>query len=186
METLGIVLSSAFIATVLSSAVTIYISRLGYKDAYYTKLIDKRLLAHDEIGALISVLKTSIQDPESQDRRTYHQIFAFGYEHFCKVTAMFGSDTHSQWVTNRTREALLKINREFFRCSLLYNEFGEDLVRVGKTEYKEIARLRDELEEALLSELPELHKIDKFLAGKSVEKAISEVDLMKRPSGDES
>jgi hypothetical protein len=186
VETLGIVLSSAFIATVLSSAVTIYISRLGYKDAYYTKLIDKRLLAHDEIGALISVLKTSIQDPESQDRRTYHQIFAFGYEHFCKVTAMFGSDTHSQWVTNRTRAALLKINREFFRCSLLFKEFGDDLVRVGKTEYKEIAGLRDELEEALLSELPELHKIDKFLAGKAVEKAISEVDLMKRPSGDES
>lgn len=71
METLGIVLSSAFIATVLSSAVTVYVSRLGYKDAYYEKLIDKRLLAHDEIGALISVLKTSIQDPQSTDRRTY-------------------------------------------------------------------------------------------------------------------
>lgn len=186
METLGVIFSSAFIATVLSSAVTIYISRLGYKDAYYTKLIDKRLLAHDEIGALITVLKTSIQDPESLDRRTYHQIFAFGYEYFCKVTAMFGSDTHSQWVTNRTRQALLKINREFFRCSLLYKEFDDDLIKVGKDEYMEIARLRDELEEALLSELPELHKIDKFLAGKSVEKAVSEVDLMKRPSGDDS
>ena len=186
METLGIVLSSAFIATVLSSAVTVYVSRLGYKDAYYEKLIDKRLLAHDEIGALISVLKTSIQDTESADRRTYHQIFSFGYEDFCKVTAMFGSDTHSQWVTNQTREALLKINREFFRCSLLYKQFNNDLVKVGKTEYKEVARLRDELEESLLAELPELHKIDKFLADKSVEKEVSETDLMKRPSGDES
>ena len=185
METLGIVLSSAFIATVLSSAVTVYVSRLGYKDAYYEKLIDKRLLAHDEIGALISVLKTSIQDPQSADRRTYHQIFALGYDNFCKITAMFGSDTHSQWVTNRTRKALLKINREFFRCSLLYDQFNEDLVKVGKTEYQEIARLRDELEESLLAELPDLHKIHKFLASKSVEKEISETDLMKRPSGDE-
>lgn len=56
----------------------------------------------------------------------------------------------------------------------------------GKSEYKEIAKLRDELEEALLSELPELHKIDKFLAGKTVEKKISETDLKRRPSGDES
>lgn len=186
METLGIVLSSALIATVLSSAVTIYVSRLGYKDAYYKKLIDKRLLAHDEIGALISLLKTSIQDPDSSDRRTYHQIFAFGYDNFCKVTALFGSDAHSQWVTNRTSEAQLKVNREFFRCSLLFKELGDDLVAVGKSEYKEIAKLRDELEEALLSELPELHKIDKFLAGKTVEKEISEIDLKRRPSGDES
>ena len=186
METLGIIISSAFVATVLSSAVTIYISRLGYKDAYYEKLIDKRLLAHDEIGTLISLLKTSVQDPESSDRRTYHQIFALGYDNFCKVTAVFGADTHTQWVTNRTREALLKINREIYRCHLLYKEFDEDLIGVGKTEYEEIARLRDELEEALLSELPELHKIDAFLAGKSVEKQISEVDLKKRPSGIES
>ena len=185
MEIVGVILSSAIVATVLSSLVTIYISRLGYKDKYFEKLIDKRLLAHEELYAVVNSLKIAVQDTESEDRRTYHQIFSMDYDNFSRFTAHSSSQNNSFWISDDTKKAAIDLNREFFRCHLLFQETG-DLVEVGRQEYREVARIRDQLEKCLLAELPSLHKIEVFLSNKTIETQVAKVDLKKRPSDAES
>jgi len=180
MKTLGILLSSGIIALIVSSFVSVYLSRLGYKQKYYERIIDRRMSAHDELQALVKILKISVVDLASGDARSYHQIFT-DQDLFASAYVQASSMNHAFWISDSTRKAHIDLNRELFRCHSLF-EKTNDLIEVGKTEYKEIAQIRDLLEESLLRELPHLHKIDKFFKSKKVENEIVQEDVGLRPS----
>jgi hypothetical protein len=181
MEVLG-VLSSALAVAALSAVVTIYVSKLSYKQKYYEKIVERRLQAYEEISGFIGSLKTTIHESVGEDRRPYHSVFSYGFDDFVIATHGALSDTVKFWISNSTNKAILDLNKEFYRCSLLYRELDGDLIEVGRREYQEVARLRDILENASNHELLGLHDVPKFLKNRSIETVFTKYDLKQRPS----
>jgi len=174
-----LVLSSAVVGAVISSIITLYVAERNYRNEYYKRIIEKRFQAHEHLNSLISVLKTAVPD---NDGRSYHDIFSGDGGEYKSLMVELAKNGPDFWVTNRTRSAILELNKEFFRCHLLLEEMRGDSVEVGKKEYVEIGKLRDKLEDSLLNELPTLHKVKRFLREKSVVKDSALFDLKKRPS----
>lgn len=179
MIILAVILSSAVIAAVISSIMTLYVTERHFRNEYYKKIIEKRFHALEYLNWLISLLKIAIPD---KDGKTYHAIFSDDGSEYKKVMSELANKCSDFWVSNKTQSAILKLNKEFFRCHLLLEESNGDAIEVGKREYFEIGKLRDNLEENVLGELPTLHKVRRFLREKNVKKDYASFDLKKRPS----
>jgi hypothetical protein len=179
MQDLNLILASSVIAAAVSSFFTLYLSERNFRNDYYKAIISKRFGALEGLREIIDILKIAI--PETNG--SYHAIFGWNendYIHFTNKVAS-GQDI-SFWVCDETKDALLALNKEFFRCSVLQDQDGLSLIEVGKLEYQEIGKLRDNLEIQVLKELPNVHKVHRFLRGKKVENAYLEYDLKDRPS----
>lgn len=179
MDVLALILSSAVVSAIFSSIATLYVTERNYRNEYYKKIIEKRFRAHEFLNEVISRLKVSVPD---SDRKSYHAIFGRTRNEYQEFTIELATNGPDFWVTNRTRDAILDLNKEFFRCNLLLDERNGNLEEVGKMEYEEIGKLRDKLEDCLLSELPSLHKVRRFLKDKEVIKQYGVFELKKRPS----
>jgi len=183
MTAIGLILSSAVVGAIFSSIVTLYVTERNYRNEYYKKIVEKRFQAHELLNGVISRLKIAVPD---KDGKSYHSIFAGTSEEYEAFMIELATNGPDFWVMDKTRGALLELNKELFRCHLLLNEMNGNLKEVGKKEYVEIGKLRDKLEDYMLSELPSLHKVRQFLKGKTVTKVYGVFDLKKRPSEYES
>ena len=179
-------LSGAVIATIISavvsSLVTLHVTERNYRNLYFKKIVDKRFKALESINNIINKLKIAIPDT---DERCYHNIFGWSKEEYALFVLEFANEEMGFWLTNETRSALLRLNKEFYRCHLLLDEMNDNLVEVGKNEYMEIGKLRDDLEHCMLSELPSLYKVNEFIKNKSVIKEYGKYNLWRRPSDGE-
>lgn len=179
MNTIWLILSSAVVGAIFSSIATLYVTERNYRNEYYKKIVEKRFQAHEFLNGVISRLKIAVPD---KDGRSYHTIFVGTREEYEAFMVDLAANGPDFWVTNKTQEALLELNKELFRCHLLLNEMNSNLIEVGKKEYEEIGKLRDKLEDSMLSELPSLHKVRQFFHSKTVIKDYGLFDLKKRPS----
>lgn len=178
MDAIGLILSSAVVGAMFSSFATLYVTERNYRNEYYKIIVEKRFQAHEVLNGIISKLKIAIPDT---DGRSYHTIFAGTTEEYDAFMVGLAVNAPDFWVSRKTRETLLELNKEFFRCHLLLNKMDGNLKEIGKMEYKVIGGLRDKLEKCLLSELPSLHKVRNFLKRKTIIEDYNVFDLRERP-----
>jgi len=158
---------------------TLYVTERNFRNEYYKKIIEKRFQALEYLNGLISLLKIAVPD---KDGKSYHAIFSEDGSEYKNIMSELANKGSDFWVTAKTQSAILALNKEFFRCHLLLEEMNGNAIEVGKKEYFEIGKHRDNLEASVLGELPTLHKVRCFLRNKNVKKDYFSFDLKKRPS----
>lgn len=163
-----IILTSTVVATIVTSIFTlvlnVYLKKIDYKNEYYKKVIQKRIEAYEFLENQIVRLKQSTLD--DRDGKAYHIIFAHGEEYYISsMTPTIQTSAYSLWIHVDTFEVFNKLKSIFFDISFSLNNSNnrnEDLIIMGKKYYREIALIRDELEQCVRNDYLNLHKIEEF------------------------
>lgn len=183
-------LSSLFSGAIIGALITAVIGALltgyfniktkdkEYRNSYSKMILEKRLYAYEELNSLINSLYTSALDGD--DSKAYHIIFHSEdrFKNFLKD--VYSITFIKFWLSDRTNNYLQKLFTEFQMCLDLIDN-GENVIFIGKKEYKFIGEIRDNLEQSLLNDMKELYKIDKFFNEKEIETVFKETNLSERP-----
>lgn len=174
------ILSSTLVSAIVSGIITLYMKRVDYKQEYYKQIINKRLEAYSYIETQLSVLKSSTLDTESRDPHPYYMIFAFGYEKYLEFQQnLFTAISKNIWINQETSESLDKLSRLFFKITSSIKDITdrEELIKLGKIYYKEIAALRYEIEILCRNDLFFLYNFKDLKKNKKREKQFIEIDI---------
>lgn len=175
MEIFITLLSGAFIGTIITGLFNIYSKHKEYKHSYLKMVLEKRILAYENLNTIISELKIStITKSEA-----YHIIFNNKDDFNKFYSILIKTQKYELWLSNEVRDCFLKLFQELTRCLVLSEQ--DNLVEIGKKEYTFIGKLRDQLESNLINDFKTLYNIDSFLNKKIVITSYEQRDLRDKP-----
>lgn len=155
----------ALIAPLITGYFNIFVKKKEFENEYFKQIVSKRLEAYEELNKLIYILKGSVQD---NDGKAYHLIFQDEKNFMDFYALLYNNRINSFWFSENLNQYMLKLFNELGKCSakkqcnkLLYTE-------IGKSVYKDLAMLRDNLEKEQVLDLPNLYDIKHFLKNKKV------------------
>ncbi|MCS4164771.1 hypothetical protein [Sphingobacterium sp. BIGb0116] len=162
MENIQIVFTSTLIAGLVSAIVTYFfnirLKREDYKNEFYKKILDKRMIAYGYLEAQIAVMKTTILD---DDNCAYHYIFSQGMDKFHEFSKnLHLAMSYSLWINDNTVKKMENLNDLFLKIDANSND--KNLISNAKENYQLVAKLRRELEQTLRDDMINLHKIEGF------------------------
>jgi len=162
MDTILIsILSGSLTAALVSGIFSIYAQKNNYKNDYYKYVIKKRIEAYEYIENFIVTIKGAAYD--DTDNKSYHMIFTQDYDWFVeRQSKLWLAITFGTWIENDTLSALTELTRMFVGIKPTDN-----LVDFGKVKYKEIAILRDKIENLSKRDILSLYDIKAFRKKKS-------------------
>lgn len=162
MDTILIsILSGSLAAAIVSGLFSIYTQKSSYKNEYYKYIIKKRIEAYECIEEFIITIKGATYD--KTDNKCCHMIFSQDYNWFIeKQSKLWLAITFGTWIENDTLDALTELNRMFVGI-----KSTDNLLEFGKGKYKEIAALRDKIENLAKRDILSLHNIKAFRKKKS-------------------
>ena len=157
--------------TVLSSIVSVIGALLAgwfslrtkqneYANAYYKLVLERRLLAYEQVEGLIMQIKVTVVD--NDDKRPYHILFSKDDDHGAVYELLFAVMSSALWVS----DDLFDLTRELNVLIYSGTNLGEGLIGFGKQNYKTIAELRTKMEIAHMRDMLTLHEVPKFLRSK--------------------
>lgn len=151
------IISSSVIATILSSAINYYLKKQDFKNEYFKKIIDKRLNSYEWLENQIGILKNSVLD--EKDGQPYHRIFSLGQDYYLKsIESMSLTNSNNTWLNSLTNEKFTELLHLINKISFEFDTSSEaGLISAGKKYYKDIARLRDELENLTINDFIKLY-----------------------------
>ena len=161
------VLSTSAVSAVAGAALAgIYALRLKrseYINDFYKIVVNKRVIAYEQLEALIVELKTSVV---GDDKRAYHLPFASedgsGWE---SLHVLLNEVTSKGlWISDEAVEKIRALNYRLLRQSK-----PEDLIEFGKENYEAFATLRAALERILAKDMLRLYDVKSFLTTKNKE-----------------
>lgn len=165
MENIRLILTSTFVAGIVSALVSYFISiklkKLDFKNEYYKEILKKRLVAYQYIESQLAVLKTVVLD--KNDNKPYHMMFSYSdVEFFDFQKNMIMAISFSLWIDDETTENLEKLNELFYNLNLkTEGKSNFELTNLGKKYYQHISDLRFQLENSTKRGLYNLHDIEK-------------------------
>jgi hypothetical protein len=168
------ILTSSLIATILSSAISAYISyyikKVEFRNEYYKIVIQKRIEAYELLESQIARLKQSTLDTDS---KAYHTVFAYDSKYFLEsITPAIKATSYSIWINPDTLDTFYKLKDVLIEISFnIQPEMPSGLILEGKRNYKKIALIRDELEFKVRRDILTLYKLDDL---KSIRRKIKE------------
>lgn len=155
------VLSGSLAAALVSGIFSIYTQKRSYKNEYFKYVIKRRIEAYEHIEDFIATIKGAAYD--SIDNKCYHIIFSQDYNWFIeRQSKLWLAITFGVWIENDTLYALTELSRLFSKV-----KSTDDLVSFGKEKYKEIATLRDKIENFSKRDILSLYDIKSFRKKKS-------------------
>ncbi len=169
IDIIALVLTSSLLSAGLTSVVNWYIHKNNYRNDYYKKLLDKRLVAYENVQDLLSFLTGTLQ---LEDGRLCVFELANGQEHFGKfLTKLFYTIENSVWLSEKTSDLLFQLNLFFLKeidNVIDENEnYDQQLMELGVLYRSKIKQLRFDLQQQLYIDLSSLHKINKFTRPKT-------------------
>lgn len=164
-----VIISSSVVATLLSTLLTWFINhrikKQEFKNEYYKILIKKRVSTYELLEKQISILKFTIMD---EDQLSYHDVFSQGLNYFISSTNYVKLATeNSLWLNEKTSVKLSKLSH-FLNRILFRNPSESELREIGKKEYRNLAILRDELENLTRNDLLRLYDFKQISNKKKV------------------
>ena len=135
-----------------------------YENEYFSEVMKKRITAYEHIEALIRMLKLTAV---GEDKQPYHLLFAIEADKMtaCQLAANISAE--ALWISDKA----FKKSRDFSDLIYSLDDHPDGVIDFGKTHYRKIAVLREELERIVAKDLVDLHNVRKFLKSKSKRKA---------------
>lgn len=130
-----------------------------YANTYYKLVLERRLVAYEEVEQLITRIKVAVLD---KDQRPYHLLFSKNDDQEELYKLLFAVMSRALWFSDELFERTRELN------VLIYSRTrdGSCLVEFGKTNYREIAELRTKIEKLHARDMLTLHEVPKFLRSK--------------------
>lgn len=147
---------SAIIGALIAGSYHLRSKRNEYVNEYFKTVIQRRLAAYEQLERLIISLKTAVIDT---DNKPYHLLFSDDEDLLAAYKLLSDAMQHSLWLSDAAFEKVRDLNYKVFRLSR--SESGA--IQFGKENYKEIAKLREELEKVLAIDMLSLHNVENFL-----------------------
>jgi hypothetical protein len=168
MEPLTLILSSSVVAAVVSglvsSGMSVYTQRRGFAHEYYRQVLNRRLAACEAVEVVLNMFKLTVP----VDKGMCH-LPLVGHKPCQDANAAISrAFAQSLWLSPEAKTQLLEFQRLVGRVQQEGAGSDEEITEAGARAYMEIATQRDKLEGALVSDLPDLHKVDKWLGRKEV------------------
>ena len=160
---ISVALTSSLIAGIVSvlcaGAFNLWSIQQQYKNEYYKKVIERRIVAHDLLGRLVNNFKTSLVD---SDRKPYHLTFSDDSVDFGLYVVLGRITSEALWMSVGAFRKAQEINKMLFNLP----QDTDGRVAFGKVNYERFAILRNELEIIIAKDAIELYKVHKFLKSK--------------------
>jgi hypothetical protein len=131
--------------------------RAEYVNEYHKLVLAKRISAYEQLEMFISYLKISVR---GTDDRLYHLLFAsdnFGTAH----QIMSAISSKGLWLSDEAFSKITELNHK-----ILQTVPETASIEFGKQNYQMAAKLREDLERIVASDMMELHNVDRFLKRK--------------------
>jgi hypothetical protein len=157
------VLSSSVITGILGAIFNGWFSlrskQNDYANTYYKLVLDRRLVAYENVEQLILGIKTAVVD---NDQRPYHFVFSMGDDQVTIYKSLFAVMSGALWISDELFEQTRELNL------LIYSKAkdGADMIQFGKDNYTKIAELRTQIEKLHARDMLTLHKVPSFLRSK--------------------
>lgn len=105
-------LGSTVVAAILGGALggwfTLRVARNQYVNDYYKTVVERRLVAYEQLEDLITMLKTCVVD--DGDNRVYHLLFSGG-DNVDAFKALFKVSSQAMWLSDEIVDETIKLNR---------------------------------------------------------------------------
>lgn len=168
MNNFTIVFTSSVVAAGLTSTINWVLHRNNYRNDYYKKIIDKRMVTYDAIYQILSRLQSIEIHPDGRKMHGTFTEFNF-YQDF--IVQLTKESLPGIWLSNNFSIKLTNFS------VFLYNKFGfasdenaitsGEIRKIAVDNYDEICRIKDDLRDQLLQDLRTLHKVPEFLSTKN-------------------
>lgn len=157
--TVALSLASAVIGSLITGLYAVRSKRVEYLHDFNRLILQRRIGAYEKLEKLIVALKSSVLD---SDRKPYHLLFSNDEDWLSayKLTGDIAND--ALWLSDEAFDTSQKLNYLMFQDR---REGGA--ISFGKRHYEEIARLREDMERVLATDMLSLPKVDAFLQRKS-------------------
>lgn len=159
------ILSSSLLSGVIGALIAGVFSLRGkrndYANDYFKTIIKRRLDAYEKLELLINALKTCVLD---DDNRPYHGVFSNEATWTDIYKLFLESTSHPLWLSDEVFEKTRELNLMILHASSNKRE----LVEFGKSNYKPLAELREQIEKLHAKDMITLHDAEGFLKRKKV------------------
>jgi hypothetical protein len=166
-QVLTLLLSSSLLSAGLTSLITLLVSKANYKREYYKKLLDRRLNAYEEVELVINSLSTFIRTDKGE---LCPFVCAGGEQRRIEFLGMIlRTSSHSLWLSSEVSGLLTELN--VFMLNEIDNhisqngDYNTQLEQLGAKNAATFRRLREELQDAMYSDLRNMSDIPKFIRG---------------------
>jgi hypothetical protein len=134
-----------------------------YRNEFFKLVIQRRLAAYEALEELVSALKMSVIDNESDPTHPYHLLFADESEEgMARPHVLLGTVmSKGLWLSEPVFEKLTQLNRMIFFMSS-----KPDGLVFAKENYREIGRIRVDLESLIAHDMLTMHDVRSFLKRK--------------------
>ncbi|MDB5013066.1 MAG: hypothetical protein JWQ25_1268 [Daejeonella sp.] len=158
------IFSSSLLSAALTSLVNYRLTSVNYKNEYYKKLLDKRLIAYEELHIFLGQFRVHIHD--ANDNTLVPYIFVNGLKNLEEVSVgLLLPIKHSIWLSSALS---YKLNQ----LSALLNKIeqqarnspnpNESLIKIANEGFLQLKEKRNEIESIMKEDLKTLHNIDSF------------------------
>ena len=165
MENLKLIITSTLVAGIVSILVSyvtsVWLKKIDFKNEYFKEILKKRLAAYQYIEAQLAILKSVVLDEE--DGKAYHMMFSYSDVEFLDYQKnLIMAINFGLWIDDETAQKLQDLNELFYNLNIkAHGKSKGELIKLGKTYYKELSSLRFELENSTKTGLYNLHDIDR-------------------------
>lgn len=162
------ILTSSVLSAALTSIINWLLQNRNYRNEYYKKILEKRLLAYEKVVQIIEKLRVKMHFPN--DSQCYI-IFCEGFPNLYNVynDLLIASGT-SFWIDFKVRKKtkdlveflltnVLIVNRDKYHGKITDNE----LIDIGMGIKNDFEKLVIKLEDSLNASFKDLHDMDKFI-----------------------
>jgi hypothetical protein len=150
-------LGGAFFTALIAGIYGLRAKRNEYVHDYYKRVIDRRIVAYEQLETLIVSLKTAVLE---EDGKPYHVLFSDdwkdAYSHILAVMSQ------ALWLSDEAFEKTRELNYLVFRL----RPDPSEVIAFGKQNYAAIARLREDLQTILAADMLNLPNVKRFLTKK--------------------
>ncbi|MFM2225670.1 MAG: hypothetical protein RJA07_1872 [Bacteroidota bacterium] len=159
-----IILSSSVIASILTSFANYFLTQINYKNEYFKKIIDKRLLAFEEVYEFIVQFKVLIHDDDKVSP------FFFGQgvvDAEAKMIMFFESTKNSFWLSKEVGELITEFNvliHNIITKAKIEKDKDAALKNLGMKHLDDLRKTRKKIEVQLFKDLQKLHKVENLFS----------------------
>lgn len=181
METWHIILSSAFVTSILSSVATWLIGNhaqnKSYKNDYYKLVINKRMDAYQYIDSQLKSMKITVLD---DDAKPYHSMFGGDQKFvYANQNDLLLARANGIWISEAMENALTELNQLLFEINSNITNDVKNNVAIAKNYYSKLADTREKVENQLRKDMLELYDVKGFLKEKK-QSGLVEYKVQKR------
>jgi hypothetical protein len=163
------ILSSSLLSAALTSGVNYYLTSVNYKNEYYKKLLDNRLLAYQDIYNFLNQLKMMIHDTEESTVTPY--LLTKGVSELEKIIIeILLPIKNSIWVSDQVSEELTRLNvllHNLLNKAETFDDPDKALTKIGYEYIGELRSSRKEIERLMRSDFKNMHNIQTFFTDRS-------------------